>query len=292
MPARSGGAALRRALVALVRPFTLLVGVAAAITMSLAALSLGVPPSAVAALLGFRAARADAAPLPPIVAEPPRPAPPAPPPAPTGPLHFEADGRPVVALPGEGGPSAPVTVVLHGMCTDVEALCALVAAADPGASHLVCPRGNASCQGGAPDWTGPPAARALVVDAALAAFEREVPASRAGRPVVLAGYSRGAFTARDLAYLRPGRFGALVLLSAAVAPDPARLAASGVKRVVLASGDFDGSRATMERSARALTAAGIPARFVSLGKIGHWLPPDLEACIGEHVRWASEPLAE
>jgi predicted esterase len=292
MPARPGIArALGRALVALARPASLVAGLAGALAAAFLVASLGLPPSAVVALLGFRVARADVEARP----EPPRapaPAPEPPPPAFVGPLRFVADGRPVLALPAHGGAGAPVTVVLHGMCTDFERLCELVASADRGASFLVCPRGNGDCGGGEPDWSGPPAARALVVDAALDAFDREARRADAPRrPVVLAGYSRGAFTARDLAYLRPGRFGALVLLAAAVSPDPARLAASGVRRVLLAAADFDGARATMVQAARKLTAAGVPARFVGLGPMGHGLPADLADRLAEHVRWVSEPLA-
>jgi dipeptidyl aminopeptidase/acylaminoacyl peptidase len=39
----------------------------------------------------------------------------------------------------------------------------------------------------------------------------------------------------------------------------------------------------------ALDAAGIPAKFVSLGKIGHWLPDDVEAILREAIAWVEAP---
>jgi predicted esterase len=258
--------AMRRGLIALARPLALAALLAALGAAVLALGSLGLPVPAIGSLLGMRAAHADAPstrPSAPPPAPAPRaePAPPAPPPLPAGPVRLAVDGRAVVAAPPSRalGAAARVSVVLHGMCSDPEPMCSLYATVDRGASWLLCPAGNGSCSDGSPDWAGPPASRAADVDAALDALARDLDPGAAARPALLAGYSRGAFTARDLALLRPGRYAALVLLSAAISPDPARLRAAGVRRVLLAAGDLDGAHASMQRTAQKLTAAGLPA---------------------------------
>ena len=38
------------------------------------------------------------------------------------------------------------------------------------------------------------------------------------------------------------------------------------------------------------SAAGIPAKFVSLGKIGHWLPDDIESILREAITWVETPV--
>ena len=109
----------------------------------------------------------------------------------------------------------------------------------------------------------------------------------------LAGWSRGAFAARDILYadvansLAP-RFTSLVLIAADVSPDPVLLRRAGIRRVLLMAGDQDGSRATMMAAATRLAAGGIPARYISLGNIGHWLPADLEQRLGPGIAWVRD----
>ena len=67
------------------------------------------------------------------------------------------------------------------------------------------------------------------------------------------------------------------------------LGRAGIRRVVFAAGDQDGSRATMMRAATKLAAGGIPTRYVSLGNIGHWLPDDLDERLGPGIAWVREP---
>jgi pimeloyl-ACP methyl ester carboxylesterase len=229
------------------------------------------------------------------------PAPPAPPaalpappprlPASTELLLTSSGGRvlayPPRALPAGGGP-APVAMMLHGMCSDVQATCDRWSEEGRAGRWLVCPAGNARC-GAYDDWKGSGAEKAAALDAALDAVDRAFgPAlvTHAGGDV-LVGFSRGAFVARDVAYARPGRYRALVLLGAALSPDPDRLAASGIRRVVLGCGDFDPARRTMEKAARDLAARGIATRWVSLGPVGHALPKDVTARLSAHVAWAA-----
>jgi predicted esterase len=204
-------------------------------------------------------------------------------------LLTPAGGRvlayPPRALAGGGGP-APVTMMLHGMCSDARGTCDLWSEEGRADRWLVCPAGNARC-GAYDDWKGSGEEKAAALDAALDAVDRAFgPAliTHAGGDV-LVGFSRGAFVARDVAYARPGRFRGLVLIGASMTPDAARLQASGVQRVVMAAGDLDGARPVMQRAARALDAAGLPTRYVSLGPIYHQLPENLGEVLREALAW-------
>ena len=234
---------------------------------------------------------------------PAAPARPPPPRLPTERQTITSDaGLPVHAYPPVDGTDAPVSpsgdqgaaaaarplvVMLHGMCSDVLPTCDAVGLAGREGSWLVCPTGNARC-GGAADWYGSGEEKAASIDAAIAALDRAWGAFVDHRGDVLAGFSRGAFVARDVIYARPGRYRGAILVGASLSPDPDRFEAAGIRRVVLAAGDYDGARPAMQRAAARLSAGGVPARFVSLGRIGHWLPEDFEDRMREALRWIRE----
>jgi predicted esterase len=234
-----------------------------------------------------RVPAAPAAPPPPEPVEPR-------PPRPEARKTLVAEGGHVVEVyPPLGAPveAAPLVVFLHATCMEPLDVCDFWSNAGREGSWLVCPAGPSTCDG-APDWSGPPKVKADALSAALAAVdEAYAPWVDHERGDVLIGYSRGAFAARDILYERPGRFRGLILLSAAISPDTARLKAAGIRRAVLATGDLDGSRPTMLRAVQTLEAAGIPTRFVSLGRIGHWLPSDTEAILRSAIAWVSTPLS-
>lgn len=180
---------------------------------------------------------------------------------------------------------AGAIVVLHGMCMEPSDVCDFWPGDARGDSWALCPRGNGTCSG-APDWVGPIASRVdsarRSLDAAALAHGDAIDVERR----VLVGYSRGAFLARDVLYDGHERFSAAIFLGAAVTPEPARLAASGVRRVVMAAGDFDGAKPVMVRAVDKLRAGGIEARFVSLGRMGHGLPANLAVVLAEPLSWA------
>jgi predicted esterase len=229
-----------------------------------------------------RAARAE--PLPELSLPPPPAAEPAPRfPSSRATLPFEGGGA-VHVLPPETARRAPVVVALHGMCMDPLATCDAFAPASRDA-WLACVTGNAPC-GGAADWRGDGEQKARHLDAAAAAVDRAFgPLVAHDEGDVILGFSRGSFVARDVIYARPGRFRGAVFLGAAFVPDADRLRAAGVRRVVLAAGDLDGARPTMQRAATILQAKGLPARFMSLGPIWHALPADLEPFLREALEW-------
>lgn len=210
-------------------------------------------------------------------------------------LHTSAGNR-VFAYPplAARAPAAPYPVVLmlHGMCSDPALTCDFWSDAGREGSWLVCPAGNSRC-GDYDDWKGTAEEKATSLDQALEAVDRAFGAGAVTHAEgdVLIGFSRGAFVARDVAYARPGRFRGLVLLGASMMPDAARLEASGIRRVVMGAGDHDGARPMMQRAARALDAAGIPARYVSLGRIPHALPDDLGDILRRELAWIREGAA-
>lgn len=208
----------------------------------------------------------------------------------------ESDRPPVFLIPsGEASSKSteapPVVTMLHGMCHSVEWSCEAVRATLPEGHIMTCPTGNGVCEAGWPDWTDAdqPEKRAKFVadsvDAALASLD--IPAGRKGKEVLM-GFSRGAFVTRDAAYHSNGRYKGLVFIGAVVSPDPAKLKANGIKRVVFASGDLDMAAGAMRSAHARLLASGIESKYVSLGPVFHTLPDDTAPRLEEAVRWVSE----
>ena len=188
--------------------------------------------------------------------------------------------------PADASEPRPAIVYLHGMWSSPEDSCAMFEPAAAPHGFLVCPRGNAPMTDGSGGkmWSGSYATVAPSVRAALDAAGAMGKLDRSGGGT-LAGYSNGAYFAAEIAVHEPGRWTGLVLLSMHLELDAARLSAAGVKRVVLASGDADMARASMKELAERLDAAGLPARFISLGPGGHELPKDMDARMTEAVAW-------
>jgi pimeloyl-ACP methyl ester carboxylesterase len=173
--------------------------------------------------------------------------------------------RPVFGAAPADPPRARATFVyLHGVCGLTVNGCGHFAGA-PG--WLVCPQANAPCAGGGSSWSGSVEDKLAVVDGALDAAHARWPESE-GFPVVLVGFSQGAYVAVDVASARPGRFAGLLLLGADTEHAVDRLRASRVARVGLACGAYDMMFPRMRGTPRAL-GAGVDARFASLGAVGH-----------------------
>jgi predicted esterase len=150
---------------------------------------------------------------------------------------------------------------------------------------LVCPRANSPFDGGLM-WSGTFADAEKQIRPALVAAERLAPGKmdRTGGGT-LVGYSNGAYFAVEVACAERGRWSGLILLSMKLRVDAARLRAAGIRRVLLAAGDRDGARTSMEQTAEQLEAAGLEARFESLGPGGHPFPADMADRMVEAIRW-------
>ena len=205
----------------------------------------------------------------------------------------DEQGRPIEVYP-PAVPASAVVVVLHATCMEPASVCDRFGEAGRDTGWLLCPSGNATCNG-EPDWHGPGAAKASFLDRAIAHLEHALPTFVDDRPGVLIGWSRGAYAARDILYAvvdQPnltslgGRFRGVVFIAAQVTPDAEKLRSAGISRVVMAVGEQDGARSTMVAAVARLKKMGIEARFVSLGKIGHVWPADFEARMREPIAWA------
>ena len=210
----------------------------------------------------------------------------------TGPARLTTQvGSTRVVPPGRGPTDgASVTTFLHGACMSAPETCERMDAITTDDTWLVCPTGNSACGGDAADWAGEGEEKAAHLDVAVgeALSALDLPLESASRDDVLMGFSRGAFVARDVVYARPGRYRGLVLVGAALVPDADALKRSGVRRVVLAAGDYDGARRTMVQALGKLCAAGIPTRFVGLGPVWHALPPDSPARLRDALAWVRD----
>lgn len=198
--------------------------------------------------------------------------------------------------PTSNAQRAPFVVLLHATCMQPAWVCDWFGQAGRDTGWLVCPSGNSTCYG-EPDWHGPGPEKAAFLASALEIVETTIPAFVDDEPGVLIGWSRGAFAARDILYSSledpqlahlAKRFRGLVLMAAAVKPDVAKLKRAGITRVVMAAGDYDGSKSTMTSAVAVLKAGGIDARYVSLGKIGHVWPNDFETRMRGPIAWAGK----
>jgi predicted esterase len=180
----------------------------------------------------------------------------------------------------------PAIVYLHGMWASPEDSCPYFERAARPRGFLVCPRGNAPLGGGFM-WRGSYETIAPRLAEALDAAEALAPGSLdRTHDGTLMGFSSGAAFAVKIALAEPGRWSGLVLMAMDLHLDVPRLRAAGVRRVLFAAADDDGSRPGMQREAARVDAAGIAARFVSLGRVGHHFAVDMEEKMDAAVAWA------
>lgn len=191
--------------------------------------------------------------------------------------------------PRDDSAPRPALVFLHGMNGwSPESSCGYFERAATPFGFLVCPRGNAALDDG-PMWSGNYATVAPRVHAALDAAAAMGPGKldRSGGGTMM-GFSNGAYFAVEVAASEPGRWTGLVLISMRLELDAPRLRAAGVRRIVLAAGEHDGSYASMKALAERTDAAGLPTRFIGLGPVGHQFPDDMEARMCDAVAWVRE----
>lgn len=244
------------------------------------------PSSRFLALLVLAAcAKADPpAPAPAIIPAPvpipsPSPAPSrAPPPAP---LHGDFG---IVVAPSSLDVPRPAIVYFHGTWASPEDSCSYFERGAAPFGFLVCPRGNARAGAGY-TWNGGYAIAGPRLAAALDRAEAMAPSRLAKSGGTLVGFSIGAKVALDVALAEPGRWSGMVLMSMRLALDAAKLRAAGVQRIVLAAADDDGARASLVQATDALVRAGVDARFVSLGRVGHHFAADMEDRMADAIAW-------
>jgi predicted esterase len=199
--------------------------------------------------------------------------------------------HPAIAYPpARSASTRPVTLMLHGMCDRPENECSWISGAATERGFLLCPRANGECGNGGALWRGSLASKQALLSESLgelrAQFEGEVDVEH---DATLIGFSQGAYLALGLLGEDPCPFTKLLLMGASVEPDAKTLERAGIRRVLLAAGDFDGARPAMQRAAARLSEQGTVARFMSLGPVGHQFAPDMESWMRRALAWLDDP---
>jgi predicted esterase len=203
-------------------------------------------------------------------------------------LKVGDDEHPVAVFAPElaADDSKPVTIFLHGMCDVPENECSPIRPSVTRTGFLVCPRANGSCGNGGAMWRGSPEAKRKLVDASLSALAAEYAgAAEIERDVTLVGFSQGAHLALDMVSREKGPWSSLILIGASLEPSARALRKAGIRRAILAAGDYDGARPAMQRAVERLVADGFDARYESLGPVGHQFARDMDAWMKDALAW-------
>lgn len=201
-------------------------------------------------------------------------------------------GKDVLVSAGKDLPGGPVPIVIamHGMCETGPGICALLGPVLDGRAVAACPTGNGECTNkdipkGTNDWILGTSVT-TVRDALDAVEARLGQKDDRARGDVLLGNSRGAFAAISIvSNLVDGPWTGLVLVSASVEPDPKKLVRAGIQRVLFATEDFDVTAENMRKAYTRVCKAGLPSRYVSLGKMGHGIHPEGALVLAENMDW-------
>ncbi len=225
-------------------------------------------------------------------------------PVPAGPLPLEAPGeylaldvegfRPaVVAVPLGATARRPVVIALHGNYDRPEWQCEVWRGITGAHPFILCPRGIP--RGDAPKssdrWEyGALKKTAQEIDAGLLALAQRFPDHVDPGPVVFTGFSLGAILGVHIVTKAPGRFSRMVLTEGGQAGWSRTLAeklAEQGGRVIFACGQ--GSCQASSRAPRKLLeSAGVGARIVSGGNVGHDYGGKVAAAIAEQWAWLVE----
>jgi predicted esterase len=198
----------------------------------------------------------------------------------------EGAGGPGISAypPREAAEARPVTVLLHGMCSEPERACRHFAETVNERGWLLCPRATRRCAGGGSTWPATGFERAI--EAGIERVRERHPGEldeSGGRTLV--GFSLGAFRALSLAQGAKGTYPRVILIGAKIYPDARLLARAGVERLLLAAGDYDMMNSHLRRRARALARQGFPVAFQSYGPVGHTFPGDFAGLLSRGLDW-------
>jgi predicted esterase len=188
--------------------------------------------------------------------------------------------------PYAAGAPRPITVMLHGMCNAPQWECPYFADAIRKHSWLVCPKASIPCEGGGAIWSHKkfPETVENAVSRVKARYPNQLDESP-GR--TLMGFSLGAIRGMSLAHRGGGKWSSVILIGAKVHPNQKLLEQAGVRRLLMVAGDWDMMKWHMYRQAQKLERKGMDCAFLSLGKIGHQFPHDMNALMGRAYAWAN-----
>jgi predicted esterase len=198
-------------------------------------------------------------------------------------LDATSDLPGVVIFPARAPGARPITVLLHGMCGDAARACSHFAEQVTQTSNLVCPRASARCTGGGASW--PDQGVADAVEAAITRAKSTLLEVDESHGRTLIGYSMGAYRAVNIAQGSPGKYPRVMLIGANVSLDRARLTRNGTERVLLCAGSWDMMHDPMRREAERVRRAGLQARFMDLGPVGHAFTPSFAEYLPQALSW-------
>lgn len=189
-------------------------------------------------------------------------------------------GNVLAYAPPEGAPlDAPTILYLHGIRGRAENGCPWMRTGTSDIGWIVCPEPKIR-HGEGFSWSGRVAKDARVVSAALGA-------TRSKAPRVAVGFSQGAYLTVALLKKQKQHFRGVVLLGANVNPRAQVLRRTGVRRVVLGASADEPWRHALRARAKHLRQAGIEARFIDLGHVGHTYVARDPEVVREAIAWAA-----
>lgn len=179
-----------------------------------------------------------------------------------------------------GGPRGPGRLAfLHGMCGHGLGYAQAFQFSAAKKGTLIAPQGDVSCGGPFSKWSSNVAA----LDARIVeTFQRLVEPDNAAE-ITIMGMSQGADRAVALAARYPARYTRLISIDAPVALKPGQL--RHLRGAVMMAGELD-RRDLMRESVRALTASGVPAKFMLIPKARHGaMGTTPEETMGQALDW-------
>ena len=190
----------------------------------------------------------------------------------------------VVIFPARGVGPHPITVLLHGMCGDPARSCKHFAEQVTRTSTLICPRASLRCDGGGSSWpaNGVPEAVERAVMRVMAELPNTLDDTQ-GRTLI--GYSMGAFRALQIAQASSGKYPRVMLIGANISLDQNLLQKNRVERLLLCAGNWDMTHDHMQREAERMQRAGMSARFLGLGEVGHIFTPSFANYLPGALSW-------
>jgi len=199
-------------------------------------------------------------------------------------LPETSDQPGVVIFPARGAGPHPLTVLLHGMCGDPARSCSHFADEVTRTSTLICPRASQRCDSGGSSWpaSGVPEAVERAATRAIAELPDTIDDSQ-GRTLI--GYSMGAFRALQIAQASSGKYPRVMLIGANISLNQSLLTQNGVQRLLLCAGNWDMTHDHMQREAERLRRAGLSARFLDLGPVGHFFTPSFANYLPGALSW-------
>jgi predicted esterase len=192
----------------------------------------------------------------------------------------------VVIFPARASGPRPITVLLHGMCGEPSYTCSHFAEQVTESSNLVCPRASLRCAGGGASW--PQTGYSEAIEAAIARAKAALPEpadDAHGRTLI--GYSLGAYRALEMAQRSAGTYPRVMLIGARILLNQKLLAENGVQRVLLSAGGSDMMHDPMHPAAARAAGAGMSARFLDLGPVGHAFTPSFARYLPVALAWLS-----